>query len=184
MITSVFLLMCVCYVVSAFANSLPFLPSFPPHNHTGSLPHVNCRCSADIVTTFVLGSNFIWLLFARPLLTLLALLQQQRNILEADSSTQQTNNNDSSSQSLPLDLCAHLLLFLLAAVLPFSTQFGLLACCNNSRKEKDDEALEFNIETSCAPASVSVSALKSQILGLSSAATVPHQHQLTGRPAY
>ncbi len=178
--------MCVCYVVSAFANSLPFLPSFPPHNHTGSLPHVNCRCSSDIVTTFVLGSNFIWLLFARPLLTLLALLQQQqqRNILDADSSAQaQPNHNsiDSSSQSLPLDLCAHLLLFLLAAVLPFSTQFGLLACCNQ-RKEEEDEALEFDIETS-AQASISA-ALKSQILGLSSAATVPHQHQLTGRPAY
>ncbi|KAH9390289.1 hypothetical protein TYRP_007849, partial [Tyrophagus putrescentiae] len=91
------------------------------------------------------------------------------------------NSIDSSSQSLPLDLCAHLLLFLLAAVLPFSTQFGLLACCNNSRKEKD-EVLEFDIETS-AQASISA-ALKSQILGLSSAATVPHQHQLTGRPAY
>ena len=96
-----------------------------------SQPHVNCRCSNDIVLAFCFFINFCWLLLGRPLLFLAAQLRYDFDTLAT-----------SSSESLPLDIGSHLILFLIAALLPFSPRFGLFSSA--SPRNDDRKMIERN----------------------------------------
>ena len=105
-----------------------------------SLPNLNCHCSGDIITTICLFSNTFWLLLARPMLSLFALLRSDIDVLESNTDWKQP-----MIESLPLDLGSHLILFLISTLLPFSARFGLFSCSfgqnndieSNSRDRKD-----------------------------------------------
>lgn len=71
-----------------------------------------------MIVNLSLYSNFMWLLFLRPVLALISLIRAGDAAKAVDSI---------SSGSLTIELGSHLILFAIALGLPFSTKFGIFS---------------------------------------------------------
>lgn len=109
-----------------------------------TLSHINCNCASnDIIVMICFCINFTWLLFARPMLALYSLLQNDLDVAKSlDEIDEWTSTSLKPIESFPLDIGQHVILFIIAILLPFSTRFGIFNCFAN-RKQMGKKDLAF-----------------------------------------